>query len=101
MSDERAPAPPDEPGGPRTGPAQESEQDSAGAGAAYLPIGIVFLVLGMSGLLNDSMRYASFAFFPVGVVFLVLAMQGRSGEAADQEAPPGAPPADDDGPPRA
>lgn len=98
MSDERAPAPPDEPGGPRTGPAQEPGEDTAGARAAYLPIGIVFLVLGMSGLLNDSMRYASFAFFPVGVVFLVLAMQGRSDEAADQEAPP--PSADDDGPPR-
>ncbi|WP_158371079.1 hypothetical protein [Cellulosimicrobium cellulans] len=100
MSDERAPAPPDEPGGPRTGSAPEPEQDSAGAGAAYLPIGIVFLVLGMSGLLNDSMRYASLAFFPVGVVFLVLAMQGRSAESADPEAHPGEPSADDERPPR-
>lgn len=101
MSDERAPAPPDEPGGPGSVPPREPAEDPAGGRAAYLPIGIVFLVLGLSGLLNDSMRYAAFAFFPVGVVFLVLAMQGSSDETADQEAPPRGPSADDDGPPRA
>ena len=55
-------------------------------------------MLGMSGLLNDSMRASAFAFFPVGVVFLILAMQGRS-ESDDADGPAG-PPGDDDGPPR-
>ncbi|TKR27308.1 hypothetical protein FA014_00995 [Cellulomonas hominis] len=98
MSDERTPAPPDEPGGPGSGPPPEPAEDATGGRAAYLPIGIVFIVLGMSGLLNDSMRASAFAFFPVGVVFLILAMQGRS-ESDDADGPAG-PPGDDDGPPR-
>lgn len=67
--------------------------------AAYLPIGLVFLILGLSGLFNDSFRYGALAFVPVGVVFLILAMQGRSGDADDDASPaPAAPPAPDEAP---
>jgi hypothetical protein len=64
--------PPDEPTA-TPAPAEDEPQDRA----AYLPIGIVFLVLGLGGLTNDSMRYAALAFVPVGIVFLILALQGR------------------------
>lgn len=54
--------------------------------AAYLPIGLVFLILGASGLMSDTMRFASFAFLPVGVVFLILAMQGRTDDDGERRA---------------
>jgi hypothetical protein len=73
----------------RDGQAEEDGQDRA----AYLPIGIVFLVLGLGGLLNDSFRYSALAFVPVGIVFLTLGLQGRRDGAADPDsADPGEPP---------
>jgi hypothetical protein len=68
------PAPPEQPG-----PAS----DAAEARVAYLPIGLVFLVLGFSGLFNDTLRHGAIAFLPVGFVFLVLALQGRSDDDAE------------------
>lgn len=75
MSHEEGP-PPDEAKGAKDG------QDRA----AYLPIGIVFLVLGLGGLLNDSFRYSSLAFVPVGIVFLTLGLQGRQDDADPPDA---------------
>jgi hypothetical protein len=73
----------------RDGQAEEDGQDRA----AYLPIGIAFLVLGLGGLLNDSFRYSALAFVPVGIVFLTLGLQGRRDGAADPHpADPGEPP---------
>lgn len=43
--------------------------------AAYLPIGIVFLVLAIAGLAGDDGSSSSFAFFPIGAAFLLLATQ--------------------------
>lgn len=80
---------------PSTGPTGSTPEDDASSSAdvAYLPIGLVFLILGLSGLVSDSMRYASFAFLPVGVTFLVLALRSRgTGEAEPAAAPaPGEP----------
>jgi hypothetical protein len=79
---------------PSTGSTGSTPQDDAStADAAYLPIGLVFLTLGLTGLVSDSMRYASFAFLPVGVTFLVLALRSRgTGEAEPSAAPaPGEP----------
>ena len=68
------------PGDPAKG--EEDGQDRA----AYLPIGIVFLVLGLGGLLNDSFRYSSLAFVPVGIVFLTLGLHGRQDDADPPDA---------------
>ncbi|NHT17474.1 hypothetical protein [Cellulomonas sp. IC4_254] len=87
-----APTPPDpgaiDPVSPGTGAASEMEPagDDAGTRVAYLPIGLVFLVLGVSGLFNDSLRYGALAFLPVGFVFLILAMQARWDDDADHGA---------------
>ncbi|MBW0253734.1 hypothetical protein [Cellulomonas sp. PS-H5] len=68
---------------PSSPPQPEPASDDAQARLAYLPIGLVFLVLGFSGLFNDTLRYGAIAFLPVGFVFLVLALQGRSGDDAE------------------
>lgn len=68
----------------------QGEQDGQDR-AAYLPIGIVFLVLGLGGLLNDSFRYPALAFVPVGIVFLTLGLQGRQADGAESEAGPADP----------
>jgi hypothetical protein len=89
MSSEQR-TPPDEPAA-TPAEAEEESQDRA----AYLPIGIVFLVLGLGGLMNDSMRYAALAFVPVGVVFLILALQGRQDDrpaAGTEPTDPASPP---------
>lgn len=93
MADQPAPPTPPDPGAidpvsPGTGAASEAEPagDDAGTRVAYLPIGLVFLVLGLSGLFNDSLRYGAMAFLPVGFVFLILAMQARSDDDADHGA---------------
>jgi hypothetical protein len=80
---------PDAPPPPAPGP----PQDDSDPNAAFLPIGIVFLVLGLSGLASDSMRGTSAAFLPVGIVFLVLSLRSATrghddGGAAPQEGPP-------------
>lgn len=80
MSDPSTP-PPGEPGAP---PPADDDEDGQ-TRAAFLPIGIVFLVLGIGGLLNDSMRSSAVAFLPVGFVFLVLGLQGRRGDVGDDE----------------
>ncbi len=67
---------------PTNPPQPEPVSDDTQARVAYLPIGLVFLVLGFSGLFNDSLRYGAIAFLPVGFVFLVLALQGRTGDDA-------------------
>lgn len=94
MADQPAPPTPPDPGAPDPvtpgdGPTGGAEPagDDAQARVAYLPIGLVFLVLGLSGLFNDSLRYGAIAFLPVGFVFLVLAVQGRSD---DEDAQPSA-----------
>ncbi|GIG34748.1 DUF3784 domain-containing protein [Cellulomonas pakistanensis] len=88
--------PPSEPDGPGRAPTEAGAEDEQNR-AAFFPIGLVFLVLGLMGFANDSMRYASFAFLPVGVVFLILAAQGRSGGAEDA-APAAEPPGSQPGP---
>lgn len=86
MTDQPDPASPPEP---------EPASDDAQARVAYLPIGLVFLVLGFSGLFNDSLRYGAMAFLPVGFVYLILAMQGRTDDdAASGDAGQGASDAD-------
>lgn len=65
---------------PERVPDPEPASDDAQARVAYLPIGLVFLVLGFSGLFNDSLRYGAMAFLPVGFVFLIVAMQGRTSD---------------------
>ena len=83
---------------PTSPPQPEPPSDDAQARVAYLPIGLVFLVLGFSGLFNDSLRYGALAFLPVGFVFLILAMQGRTDDdAASGDAGQG--PSDADRPP--
>lgn len=93
MADQPVPPTPPEPGAidpvaPGTGVASEAEPapDDTQTWAAYLPIGLVFLVLGFSGLVNDSLRYAALAFLPVGFVFLILAMRGRTADDPDHGA---------------
>jgi hypothetical protein len=71
----------------KDGQAEEDGQDRA----AYLPIGIAFLVLGLGGLLNDSFRYSALAFVPVGIVFLTLGLQGRRVDGAESDADPSGP----------
>ncbi len=71
-----------------------AEEDASNPNAAFLPIGITFLVLGLGGLANDSMRGPAFAFLPVGIVFIVLSIRSAvpgSGGASAQEASPGPP----------
>jgi hypothetical protein len=74
-------------------PDQPTSEPSAAAknpSAAFLPIGLVFLVLGLSGLANDSMRGTSYAFIPVGITFLILSIQGGKKAGDDgATAPPG------------
>jgi hypothetical protein len=81
---------PDEPTGP-TVPTPASEADAKNPNAAFLPIGIVFLVLGLSGLSNDSMRGTSYAFIPVGITFLILSARPgkKGGGGAEVQDPPG------------
>jgi hypothetical protein len=86
MADQPEPASPPQPG-PASPPQPEPASDDAPTGVAYLPIGLVFLVLGFSGLFSDSLRYGAMAFLPVGFVFLILAMQGRAGDDEDGAAP--------------
>lgn len=75
---------------PSTGPAGSAgKEDASTADVAYLPIGLVFLILGLSGLVSDSMRYASFAFLPVGVTFLVLALRSRGADETEPDREPG------------
>ncbi|VTR75800.1 hypothetical protein [Cellulomonas hominis] len=86
---------PDQPADPDQ-PSPEPVAGTTNPNVAFLPIGVVFLVLGLSWLANDSMRGASFAFIPVGVTFLVLSMRkggtggAPAGPEAGQEDQPGA-----------
>jgi hypothetical protein len=77
---------PDPDGTDPVGPGTGKAADDARHRVAYLPIGLVFLVLGFSGLFDESLRYAAMAFLPVGFVFLILALQGRT-DAAGRPAP--------------
>lgn len=63
------------------------EEGSGNPNAAFLPIGIVFLVLGLAGLANDSMRASAFAFLPVGIVFMVLSIRSAAPGAAASDGP--------------
>lgn len=94
MTDQPTTPPPSDREG--TGPApEEAGAEDEQNRTALLPVGLVFLVVGLTGLTNDSMRYASLAFLPVGVVFLILAAQGRPGgdeDAAATAERPGAEP---------
>jgi hypothetical protein len=80
-------------------PAPEAEQDGTNPNAAFLPIGLVFFILGLSGLTNESMRSTSYAFLPIGIAFLLLGVRSGRGEKA-AGAPPGEPPVDPDITPR-
>lgn len=92
MSDRPDDPPPDEDA--------DGSSESDGTLWAFLPIGVTFLVLGMSKGLGDG----GTAFFAVGVAFLAIAMGSmgrgrrgthREGGAADggpDDAGPGAPP---------
>jgi len=88
--------PPAEPP-PAEPPPAEPPAEAGNPGAAFLPIGIVFLVVGLSWLANDSMRGAAFAFLPVGVTFLVLSMRSANSGTADEavEGPDDGPVVDD------
>jgi hypothetical protein len=56
-----------------------SEPDEPGdksGSAAFLPVGIVFGVLGLSMMILGNMSWI--AFFTVGITFMILGMQGRA-----------------------
>lgn len=85
MSEQPQPTPPD-----------RARKPGGNANAAFLPIGITFLVLGLGGLANESMRSSAYAFLPVGIVFLVLSLRSSD---EDEDAEPTAAPAPQDGAP--
>jgi|GEM_PF-6322357 len=87
MSEQPQPTPPD-----------RARKPGGNANAAFLPIGITFLVLGLGGLANESMRSSAYAFLPVGIVFLVLSLRS-SDDDEDEDAEPTAAPAPQDGAP--
>ncbi len=65
----------------RTPPEDPGAEDGTGARdrAAFLPIGIVFLVLGLGGLANESFRLAGLPFIAIGATFLILGLQSGDG----------------------
>lgn len=61
----------------------------------YFAIGLVFLAVSVTFFVNDSMRTMGFAFLPLGIVFMSLAMSGTGGEKAqDAASEPDRPPAE-------
>jgi hypothetical protein len=70
-----------------TPPEDSRQPEHDDGGRAYLPIGLVFCVLGLAGLVNDSMRPSAFAFFPIGITFLILGMRGQAGDEPEEDAP--------------
>jgi hypothetical protein len=69
------------------GDAAGGSSDGSGANAAFLPIGLVFLVLGLSRGLGDG---GGTTFFAVGIAFLVIALTS-SGWRRRSSAPPPTP----------
>ena len=54
-----------------TEPAKKSDQ------RAFLPIGLAFLALGITFVIQEQSRGMGIAFFAVGITFLVLSLSGR------------------------
>ncbi|WP_247826122.1 hypothetical protein [Arthrobacter antioxidans] len=65
-------------------PRSESNSRAKDGGKAFLPIGIVFLVLAIAMMLSGSTSWI--AFFTVGITFLILGTQKSSDK---DERPPG------------
>lgn len=85
---------PEQPAAPDQ-PPTEPAAGTTNPNVAFLPIGVVFLVLGLSWLANDSMRGTSYAFIPIGITFLILSM--RKGGTGTGPADPAAGPEDQPG----
>ncbi len=73
--------------GPPSDAAGESS-DGSGANAAFLPIGLVFLVLGLSRGLGEG---GGTTFFIIGVAFLAIALSSSGRRRRRPSAPPPTP----------
>lgn len=85
---------------PQPSPPGPPDDDSK-PNVAFLPIGLTFFVLGLTGLSNDSMRGTSSAFLPIGIVFILLSLRSRTrNPTGGAETPPEAEPPRPDVTPR-
>lgn len=73
------------------------DEDASNKNAALLPIGLTFLAVGVAFLFGPSASLA-WAFIPIGITFVIIAMSGRepkSPQRADKNGDGSMPPASD------
>lgn len=74
-----------------------STDDASNSNAALLPVGLTFLAVGVVFLFGPSASLA-WAFIPIGITFVVIAMSGRepkNPQRADKNGDGSVPPASD------